>query len=116
MSGPDFDDVDKIINRNTILDLPAEGAASDRLNTAGLMIMVDGDTVTIDEPFPGTPLFQELQGFDFYADRPVTLDAVYLEVRDRPRQEFFYIPALLLLGVVIFMQRQRQQKQLAGKT
>ena len=28
MSGPDFDDVDKIINRNTILDLPAEGAAS----------------------------------------------------------------------------------------
>ena len=116
MSGPDFDDVDKIINRNTILDLPAEGAASDRLNTAGLVIMVDGDTVTIDEPFPGTPLFQELQGFDFYADRPVTLDAVYLEVRDRPRQEFFYIPALLLLGVVIFMQRQRQQKQLAGKT
>ena len=107
LTGPDFDDVDTIINKNTIMNLPAEGSAADRLREAGLIINVIGDHVVVDEPFPGTPLFQELQNFDFYADQPVVLDAVLVEVQDRPAKEWFYLPALLLLGGILFAQRQR---------
>ena len=107
LMGPDFDNVDTIINKNTIVSLPAEGSAVERLRDAGLIINVMGDHVAVDEPFPGTPLFQELQNFDFYADQPVVLDAVLVEVRDRPAKEWFYLPALLLLGGILFAQRQR---------
>ena len=107
LTGPDFDNVDTIINKNTIVSLPAEGSAVERLRDAGLIINVMGDHVAVDEPFPGTPLFQELQNFDFYADQPVVLDAVLVEVRDRPAKEWFYLPALLLLGGILFAQRQR---------
>ena len=107
LMGPDFDNVDTIINKNTIVSLPAEGSAVERLRDAGLIINVMGDHVAVDEPFPGTPLFQELQNFDFYADQPVVLDAVLVEVRERPAKEWFYLPALLLLGGILFAQRQR---------
>ena len=107
LTGPDFDNVDTIINKNTIVSLPAEGSAVERLQDAGLIINVMGDHVAVDEPFPGTPLFQELQNFDFYADQPVVLDAVLVEVRERPAKEWFYLPALLLLGGILFAQRQR---------
>ena len=107
MSGPDFDDAEKIIEKNTILTLPLEGGALDRLNTSGLLVQRDGDTVQVEEPFPGTPLFQELSVFDFYADRSVQLDAVFIEIKDRPAQEMFYLPAFLLLGLIIWRQRQR---------
>jgi len=107
LTGPDFDNVDTIIDKNTIVSLPAEGSAVERLRDAGLIINVVGDHVVVDEPFPGTPLFQELQNFDFYSDQPVVLDAVLVEVRDRPAKEWFYLPALLLLGGILFAQRQR---------
>ena len=107
LSGPDFDDAEKIIEKNTILTMPIEGGAVDRLNASGLLTQPDGDIVQVEEPFPGTPLFQELSGFDFYADRSVRLDAAFIEIENRPAQELFYVPALLLLGVVVWRQRQR---------
>ena len=87
--------------------MPIEGGAVDRLNASGLLTQPDGDIVQVEEPFPGTPLFQELSGFDFYADRSVRLDAAFIEIENRPAQELFYVPALLLLGVVVWRQRQR---------
>ncbi len=107
ISGPDFDNADKILQKNSILSLPAEGSAIERLNAAGLGIIVDADGVAVEEPFPGTPLFQEMQDFDFYADRPVQLDAVLIELDDRPAKELFYLPALCLLGLIVFIQRRR---------
>ncbi len=116
LSGPDFDDAEKIIEKNTILTMPIEGTAFDRLNASGLFIQSDGDIVQVEEPFPGTPLFQELSDFDFYADRPVQFDAVFIEIKDRPAKELFYMPALLLLGLIIWCQRQRylETKRLVG--
>lgn len=116
LSGPDFDDAEKIIEKNTILTMPIEGNAFDRLNASGLFIQSDGDIVQVEEPFPGTPLFQELSDFDFYADRPVQFDAVFIEIKDRPAKELFYMPALLLLGLIIWCQRQRylETKRLVG--
>ena len=48
-----------------------------------------------------------MQDFDFYADRPVQLDAVLIELDDRPAKELFYLPALCLLGLIVFIQRRR---------
>jgi len=107
VSGPDFDDANKIMEKNTILTLPSQGTALDRLSMAGLLIQPNGETVQVEEPFPGTPLFQELSDFDFYADRSVQLDAAFIEIKTRPAQEWFYIPAFMLLSIVLWQQRRR---------
>ena len=107
LSGADFDDADKIIHKNSILTLANEGSAIDRLSDAGLNIIIDEDGVLVEEPFPGTPLFQELQGFDFYADTPVRLEVVLIETSGRPAKDMFYIPAILLLGLIIYLNRRR---------
>lgn len=109
LSGPDFDDASKIIEKNTILALPDDGAALDRLNKAGLAVLVEDDMIRVDEPFPGTPLFQELQVFDFYADTPVYLDAILVKREDRPAQGIFYLPAFILLGLILRNQRRRSR-------
>ena len=107
LSGPDFDDADRIVDRSVILELPADGAPLDRLEGAGLLLNIDEGVAAVDEPFPGTPLFQELKGFDFYADRPVTLDVVLIEVEGRPAREWAFLPAILLLLAVGALQRRR---------
>ena len=107
ISGPDFDDENKIITRNSILELPLEGDAISRLNEAGLGIVEDNSKILVEEPFPGTPLFQELQGFDFYADRPVMLDALFIETTNRPAREIFYLPAIILLMIILLLNRKR---------
>ena len=107
ITGPDFDNEDRIISKNTILKLPIEGDAVSRLEQSGLIIIFDDKNVLVEEPFPGTPLFQELQEFDFYSDRLVTLDKLFVEKSDRPAKEFFYLPAIALLMFVIYSNRKR---------
>ena len=107
ITGPDFDNEDRIISKNTILKLPIEGDAVSRLEQSGLIIIFDDKNVLVEEPFPGTPLFQELQEFDFYSDRLVTLDKLFVEKSDRPAKEFFYLPAIVLLMIVIYSNRKR---------
>jgi hypothetical protein len=109
-SGPDFDDADRIIDRNSIITLDGSVAANDRLAATGLMIELDEAGAVVEEPFPGSPLFQELSVFDFYADKPVLLNAVYIETPGRPARELFYGPPLLLLAFIIWLQHRRQTK------
>ena len=63
----------------------------------------------LDEPMFGTDTAEALIDFDFYADDPVTLASVQV-AQDRLPEQLFYIPALLLLGLVILLQRRRQTK------
>ncbi len=63
--------------------------------------------VRLDEPMFGTETAETLENFDFYADEPVQLASVQTPQARLPEQ-VFYIPALLLLGLVIVMQRRRQ--------
>ena len=107
ISGPDFDDADRIVNRSLILELPRDGDATDRIEAAGLLLSVDDGIAVVEEPFPGTPLFQQLGGFDFYADQPVTLDMVLVEIPDRPSRNWFYLPAIILLAGISALQRRR---------
>jgi hypothetical protein len=57
----------------------------------------------------GTPYQEALANFDFYAADPVEIVSV-LSPADRLPKQVFYIPALLLLALVVMLQRRRQTK------
>ena len=73
------------------------------------MLFPEGDVVRLDEPMFGTDTAEKLANFDFYAETPVELATVQAPAQRWPRQ-VFYIPALLLLGLVIVLQKRRQTK------
>jgi len=111
VEGPAFDDGSTI---NTTFLLPLGDANADgeaRLRDADFLVIPEGDAVTLEEPFrfgpagsvPGQKMGED---FDFYGDEPVRLVTVETPAERLPK-ELFYIPALLLLGLVILMQRRR---------
>ncbi|MBO6755794.1 MAG: TRAP transporter permease [Roseibium sp.] len=104
--GPDFDDTDKIVDLTLMLPLGAEADGTSRLQTLGLTMFEEDGRAILEEPFPGTLLFERLQDFDFYADAPVEVTKVQLDA-ERMAKEVFYIPALLLLVVIVGLQRRR---------
>ncbi len=105
IEGPDFD-TGRI--RPTTIVLPAvSGDAEGALDAEGLMVLPDGDVLAMDEPFPGTPFFESLGNeYDFYGDSPVQITAVQIE-NERMPKEVFFLPALLLLGGIVLIQRRR---------
>lgn len=108
ITGPDFDNPDKIASTTIEVQLPEGVDLLERFDAAGLTI--DDDTqASLIEPFTGTPYFKTLQQFDFYGDEPVRIETLSLP-RDRIAKEVFYIPALLLLSLVVVLQRRRQTK------
>ncbi|MBT6416496.1 hypothetical protein, partial [Candidatus Puniceispirillum sp.] len=64
----------------------------------------------VEEPFPGTALFQEMQTFDFYADTRVTLETIYLDTPDRMSQNIFYLPAIAMLLLIVLLQYRRRAR------
>jgi hypothetical protein len=107
IAGPDFNTGE---TAETTLVLTAEGeTVEQRIQNSGLLLLPEGDTVRLDEPMFGTAAAEKLADFDFYADEPVALAAIQAP-RERLPAEVFYIPALLLLGLVVVLQRRRQTK------
>ena len=105
--GPDFNTGE---TAETTLVVSAQGAdAGTRLSNTGLLLLPEGDVMRLDEPMFGTETAEALIDFDFYTDNPVTLAAIQIK-QDRMPEQIFYIPALLLLGLVIVLQRRRQTK------
>ncbi|MGQ7844715.1 TRAP transporter permease [Granulosicoccus sp. 3-233] len=107
--GPDFDYPDKMASLTVLADLGEAGDGETRLENAGLVVVMDEEGATLEEPFPGTPFFQTLQMFDFYGDTLVRVETVQIPA-ERLYKEVFYIPALLVLGLVVWLQRRRQTK------
>lgn len=107
IQGPDFQDSEITREQTLILDLGETSDGAARLEQQGLVVNVDGDVAAVDEPFPGTPLMDELQDFDFYGDNPVKVAAIEVESERMPK-EVFYIPALILLALVVMLQRRRR--------
>jgi hypothetical protein len=105
IEGPDFDTGDP---RPTTITLPAvNGDAEGALDAQGLLVLPDGDVLAMDEPFPGTPFFESLGNeYDFYGDTPVQITQVQIENARMPK-ELFFIPALLLLAGIVFLQSRR---------
>ena len=106
VSAPDFDTGE--LSGTTIVYTAAEpGNGPDRLNAVGLNVMEEGDSLLLDEPFPGTPYFETLgNDYDFYGDIPATIASVAVE-NERMPKEVFFIPALLLLLIIVMIQARR---------
>ncbi len=107
IQGPDFDNPDKIVQTTLMANLAPEGDGAARLEGAGLLVTPEGDVAKLEEPMAGTPFFTRFQMFDFYADQPVQVLRAEIPASRMPK-EVFYIPALLLLGLVVWSQRRRR--------
>ncbi len=105
--GPDFDNPDKLVETTLMANLAPEGDGTARLEGAGLTVTPEGEIAKLEEPMAGTPFFTRFQMFDFYADKPVQVLRAEMPASRIPK-EMFYIPALLLLGLVVWSQRRRQ--------
>jgi hypothetical protein len=69
--------------------------------------MEEGDILLLDEPFPGTPFFESLGNeYDFYGDAPAQIVMAQVE-NDRMPKEIFFIPALILLLIIVGLQSRR---------
>ena len=109
MSGPDFNDPDRIIGTNIVIPLGPAGQGAARLENNGLLVTVEGGIAMLEEPLPGSKFETVGRTFDFYVERPVTISAVNLP-NERMLKEVFYIPAILVLGLVVLMQRSRRTR------
>ncbi|SHI93166.1 TRAP transporter, 4TM/12TM fusion protein [Palleronia salina] len=107
ISGPDFN-TGNMTETTLPIDV-AEGDPSTRVQETGLMLRPGETEGALEEPMFGTSVQEQLSNFDFYADDPVRISQV-LAPRDRMPAQIFYIPALLVLGLVIVLQRRRQTK------
>ncbi|MEM8916117.1 MAG: DUF3394 domain-containing protein, partial [Pseudomonadota bacterium] len=107
VSGPDFDNPDDIKQRTLLVPLGPKDDGLARLDGAGLTVLEMDGVAVLEEPFAGTQFFAELADYDFYGDQPVEI-AIVQEERERMPKEIFYIPALLVLGLVVMLQRRRQ--------
>ena len=108
VAGPAF--LDGSPTRLTVVHRVTEEAPeTGRAEAAGLFLLPDGDRLFMDEPMFGTEYQQRFQGFDFYGEERVEVVSL-LEPADRPPKQLFWIPALLLLALVVVLQRRRQTK------
>jgi len=110
VAGPDFDDYEIQNNTSIILQLGSSADGETRLSQAGLQILEEEGKVMIDALTWDSKHKQLDRVFTFgELDNPVIIDKVYI-VRDRLAKELFYIPALLLLGLIIFLQLGRAKR------
>ena len=106
VSAPDFD-TGEVGTITLAYTADAEGTGLARLEAVGLTVLESDGILTLEEPFPGTPYFEKLANdYDFYGDTPAQIEAVAVE-NDRMPKEIFFIPALLILLVIVAIQRPR---------
>ncbi|MEX5727163.1 TRAP transporter 4TM/12TM fusion protein [Rhodovulum iodosum] len=109
VSGPDFVTLEPKETTLVVTVGDEEGGAA-RLDATGLMLLEEDGVVKLEEPMFGSPFSETLQSFDFYGDTPVTLTALRAPQAQWP-QELVFIPALLLLGGVAYLQNARVGRQ-----
>ncbi|EKX55945.1 TRAP transporter permease [Cereibacter sphaeroides] len=108
VQGPDFA-TGRPTRLTMVHTVEAEAPATGRAEAAGLLLLPEEGRLYMDEPMFGTDYQQKLQGFDFYGTERVEVSSLQSPAH-RPPKQLFYIPALLLLGLVIALQRRRQTK------
>jgi len=102
-----LDDVGEPVSLTLIIDVPEGETGEDRLQTFGIDLLEQDGKLMIDGATFDSPA--EKAGFDF--------DQEVLQVKlptDQPPRELFFIPALLLLVLVYWLQRGRDEKQQAA--
>ena len=91
----------RLIDKVIMLPLGAAGSGEDRLFEAGLELLIDDDKVIVDNVVFGSTAERQKIDFD-YEIASVQVPA------DRPPKQLFYVPALLLLGLIVMLQRRRR--------
>jgi hypothetical protein len=86
--------------------VPDVEGADARLDALGIILVPNGDVQQMDEPGFGTDLSDALSSFDFYGDEPVEISSVQVASNQMPK-ELIWIPALLLLALIAFLQKSR---------
>ncbi|RLK03596.1 TRAP transporter permease [Ruegeria conchae] len=109
VAGPDFD-TGNMTETTVVLDIPEGADGTARVDALGLMTLEEDGLVKLDEPMFGTPVADELDMFDYYADDAVRITSIQAP-QSQPAKELIFIPALILLGLVAFLQRGRAAKQ-----
>ncbi|WP_170505782.1 TRAP transporter permease [Ruegeria arenilitoris] len=109
VSGPDFDTLE-MTDTTVVVPVGSEEGGAARVDAMGLMLIEEDGLVKLDEPMFGTPVADELDNFDYYADDAVRLTSVSLPSSQPPKQ-LIYIPAMILLGLIAFLQRGRAARQ-----
>lgn len=107
VTGPSFSNPEEEIGTSLVIAVPDKKGGPARLRALGLAVANEKGVAKLDEPALGSKLAKLGQQFDFYGDKPVQIAEVRQE-RARWPKEIFYLPALLLLGLVIMLQRRRQ--------
>ena len=107
VTGPDFDDAEVMIDTTIIVPLGPAGDGATRLEASGLLVMIEDGKAKMEEPLPGSPFDELGKSYDFYADAPVEITTTAVP-RERLPKEIFYIPAFLVLGLVLLIQRRRR--------
>ncbi len=93
----------KDVRKGVLLPLGAPGDARTRLSSAGLSVVNDGEALMV----TGVKFGSVAEKLGVEQSFRITA----LEVpAQRPRKEWFYIPALLLLGVIVLLQRARRTR------
>jgi TRAP-type uncharacterized transport system fused permease subunit len=92
-------EIDKIV----MLPLGAEAPGKDRLMEAGLELRFEDGKVFVDNVVFGSVAERQKIDFDF------EIPSVQKQA-DRPPKQLFYLPALLLLGIIIMLQLRRRPK------
>ncbi|OED44289.1 C4-dicarboxylate ABC transporter [Endozoicomonas sp. (ex Bugula neritina AB1)] len=88
------------VSKMAILPAGPEGSAEERLNSMGLDVIVEGNTLTIDMVDFSSKA--QTMGIDF----DWTIDRIDIPSERLP-QQLIWIPALLLLGLMFLSQRRR---------
>lgn len=109
VSGPDFDSGE---TKETTLVLPIKGAGTsdERLSEFGMLLLEEDGVVKMDEPAFGSPFSGALGSFDFYGDEPVQIASVQAPADQMPK-EIIFLPALLFLAFIAFIQRARISRE-----
>ncbi|MDQ7079325.1 MAG: TRAP transporter permease [Paracoccaceae bacterium] len=107
--GPDFNS-GKIKKKTLLFIVPKGKDGAARLKAQGLTLIPEGDIVKLDEPFPGTPFFDQMGVFDFYGDEPVVVIAAEAKADQMPK-ELIFIPGLILLGLIAWSQQARIRRE-----
>jgi len=95
-----LDDVGDKMTFTAVMPVGSEATGEERLGAFGLELLVDGDNVIIDNATFDSPA--QLAGLDF--DQKIL---TVLVPANQPSKFLMFIPALILLGLIILLQRRR---------
>ena len=109
IAGPDFDTLE-MTDTTVVVPVGSEEGGAARVDAMGLLLLEEDGLIKLDEPLFGTPLAGDLDIFDYYADDPVRLVSVSLPASQPPKQ-LIYIPAMIFLALIAFLQRGRAARQ-----